>query len=214
MKLVFERETYAEILHDLRDVLAAGSVVIEVGAAVATTHDAPNGAPVTSGDNRAPASPDRGVQNDVASSPEGSSPDALPEGAASTAKRNPKTPKPSPKPSAKTKPAKKPAVEPEPEQEDAAQTEDGEADVLDARAEEADAEEERANGTTKALTPADIIKIKAKTIEALQAAYSGGKQKQVFAILSKYGNGAKSFRELSMDAFLPISEAIERGELA
>jgi hypothetical protein len=34
------------------------------------------------------------------------------------------------------------------------------------------------------------------------------------SLLSKYGNGVKSFRELSMDAFLPLRKAIDEGALA
>lgn len=64
------------------------------------------------------------------------------------------------------------------------------------------------------LTPAEVVAVRQKTIEDLQAAYSGGKQKEVFALLAEHGNGAKSFRELTAEAFLPIRKAIDEGALA
>lgn len=61
--------------------------------------------------------------------------------------------------------------------------------------------------------PVEVVKIRAKTIEALQTAYANGHQKEVFELLSRFGNGAKSFRELPPEAFMPIHEAIENGAL-
>jgi len=66
---------------------------------------------------------------------------------------------------------------------------------------------------SKAPDPADMVKIRQSTIEALQTAYANGHQKEVFELLSRFGNGAKSFRELPPDAFVPISEAIANGAL-
>jgi hypothetical protein len=63
------------------------------------------------------------------------------------------------------------------------------------------------------LAPDEVAKIKAKTILELQEAYANGFQKEVFELLSRFGNGAKSFRELSNDAFVPIREAIDNGAL-
>lgn len=63
-------------------------------------------------------------------------------------------------------------------------------------------------------TPSEMVAIRQKTIEDLQAAYSGGKQKEVFKLLAEHGNGAKSFRELTVEAFLPIRKAIDEGALA
>lgn len=63
-------------------------------------------------------------------------------------------------------------------------------------------------------SPAEMATLRVRTIEALQAAYADGRQKQVFDLLAKYGNGAKSFRELQNDAFLPIRKAIDGGALA
>lgn len=62
-------------------------------------------------------------------------------------------------------------------------------------------------------SPAEMATLRVRTIEDLQAAYSSGQQKQVFELLAKYGNGAKSFRELQNDAFLPIRKAIDNGAL-
>jgi len=61
--------------------------------------------------------------------------------------------------------------------------------------------------------PADMVKIRQKTIADLQDAYANGHQQEVFELLSRFGNGAKSFRELPPDAFVPISEAIAKGAL-
>jgi hypothetical protein len=63
------------------------------------------------------------------------------------------------------------------------------------------------------LDPAEVVKLRTKTIEDLQQAYADGHQKEVFELLSRFGNGAKSFRELPADAFLPIREAIDNGAL-
>ena len=64
------------------------------------------------------------------------------------------------------------------------------------------------------LDPAKLTAIRVKTTEDLQAAYSAGKHTQVLALLSKYGNGAKSFRELQIKDFIPIRKAIDEGALA
>jgi hypothetical protein len=61
--------------------------------------------------------------------------------------------------------------------------------------------------------PAEMVKIRQKTIADLQDAYANGHQAEVFELLSRFGNGAKSFRELPPDAFVPISEAIAKGAL-
>ena len=63
------------------------------------------------------------------------------------------------------------------------------------------------------IDPVEVVKIRQKTIEDLQSAYANGHQKEVFELLSRFGNGAKSFRELPPDAFVPISEAISKGAL-
>ena len=65
----------------------------------------------------------------------------------------------------------------------------------------------------KEVDPAEMVKIRQKTIEDLQTAYANGQQKEVFELLSRFGNGAKSFRELPPDAFVPIREAIDNGAL-
>lgn len=65
-----------------------------------------------------------------------------------------------------------------------------------------------------ALDPKALVAVRQQTIDDLQAAYASGKQQQVFDLLSKYGNGAKSFRELDISAFPPIRDAIDAGALA
>jgi outer membrane biosynthesis protein TonB len=87
------------------------------------------------------------------------------------------------KQAAKSKP--KPAPEPEPEQED----------------------------VFKEVDPAEAVKTRQKTLEDLQTAYANGHHKEVLELLSRFGNGAKSFRELPVDAFVPIREAIDNGAL-
>lgn len=61
--------------------------------------------------------------------------------------------------------------------------------------------------------PIEIARIRQKTIQDLQEAYANGKQQEVFELLGRFGNGAKSFRELTPEAFLPIREAIDNGGL-
>ena len=67
--------------------------------------------------------------------------------------------------------------------------------------------------TADQLDPAKVVAIRQKTIEDLQSAYANGHQQEVFELLSKFGNGAKSFRELPPEAFMPIREAIDNGAL-
>jgi hypothetical protein len=67
--------------------------------------------------------------------------------------------------------------------------------------------------TAEGMDPAEVVQLRQKTIEELQAAYANGFQKEVFELLSRFGNGAKSFRELPPDAFVPIREAIDNGAL-
>jgi hypothetical protein len=63
------------------------------------------------------------------------------------------------------------------------------------------------------IDPKDLIALQTKTLEDLQTAYANGYQKEVFELLSRFGNGAKSFRELPSDAFPAIREAIDHGAL-
>jgi hypothetical protein len=63
------------------------------------------------------------------------------------------------------------------------------------------------------IDPAEVVRIRQKTIEDLQSAYANGRQQEVFELLSRFGNGAKSFRELPPDAFMPIRKAIDNGAL-
>jgi len=79
----------------------------------------------------------------------------------------------------------------------------------------AEPEPKKAKAATLAeqMDPAEMVKIRQKTIADLQDAYANGHQAEVFELLSRFGNGAKSFRELPPDAFVPISEAIAKGAL-
>jgi hypothetical protein len=67
--------------------------------------------------------------------------------------------------------------------------------------------------TAEGMDPAEVVRLRTKTIEDLQTAYANGHQQEVFELLSRFGNGAKSFRELPADAFVPIREAIDNGAL-
>jgi hypothetical protein len=61
--------------------------------------------------------------------------------------------------------------------------------------------------------PTEIVRLRERTIKDLQAAYANGHQQEVFELLSRFGNGAKSFRELPPEAFGPIRQAIDNGAL-
>jgi hypothetical protein len=63
------------------------------------------------------------------------------------------------------------------------------------------------------MDPAEVVKLRQKTLEDLQSAYANGHHQEVLELLSRFGNGAKSFRELPADAFVPIREAIDNGAL-
>jgi hypothetical protein len=67
--------------------------------------------------------------------------------------------------------------------------------------------------SAEGMDPAEVAKIRIKTIEELQTAYANGYQKEVFELLARFGNGAKSFREVPVEAFVPIREAIDNGAL-
>jgi hypothetical protein len=62
-------------------------------------------------------------------------------------------------------------------------------------------------------SPVDMVAIRTKTVAELQSAYASGKHAEVLELLSRFGNGAKSFRELPAEAFGPIREAIDLGAL-
>jgi hypothetical protein len=76
-----------------------------------------------------------------------------------------------------------------------------------------EAAEKNAKKAEEPVDPAQMVKIRQKTVEDLQTAYANGRQKEVFELLSRFGNGAKSFRELPPEAFVPIREAIDNGAL-
>ena len=61
--------------------------------------------------------------------------------------------------------------------------------------------------------PAEMVRIRTKTIEDLQSAYANGQQKEVFELLARFGNGAKSFRDRPPESFVPLRAAIDTGAL-
>lgn len=69
-------------------------------------------------------------------------------------------------------------------------------------------EEEPAVDTTAAAA------IKQAAMDALQDAFAAGKVNQCRALLIKFGDGAKSFREIELSVFPAIAKAIEAGALA
>jgi outer membrane biosynthesis protein TonB len=114
-------------------------------------------------------------------------------------------------------PAKKPVaaapkkpVPPPPPPEEEEEEEDEEAE------EEAEADEAKDEAPVESAPPVsddDLVQIRVKTTADLQAAYANGFQKEVFELLSRFGNGAKSFREVPVEAFPAIREAIDNGAL-
>jgi len=124
-------------------------------------------------------------------------------------------PKPEPKPDAKERMAKARAAKiaknkaPEPPPSDPRSSDEAWEADKQARLEGPDPFDE-----PEPIDPVNLAALRVKTTEDLQAAYSGGKHKQVMALLSKFGNGAKSFRELQIEDFVPIRKAIDDGALA
>lgn len=70
-----------------------------------------------------------------------------------------------------------------------------------------------ATATAEGMDPAEVVRVRQKTITDLQEAYANGRQEEVFELLSRFGNGAKSFRELPPESFVPIRQAIDLGAL-
>lgn len=67
--------------------------------------------------------------------------------------------------------------------------------------------------SAEGMDPAEVVKMREKTLEELREAYGNGFDKEVLELLSRFGNGAKSFRELPPESFVPIREAIDNGAL-
>lgn len=67
--------------------------------------------------------------------------------------------------------------------------------------------------TAEGMDPAEVVRLRQTTIEDLQAAYANGREREVYELLARFGEGAKSFRELKPEAFVPIREAIDNGAL-
>jgi hypothetical protein len=61
--------------------------------------------------------------------------------------------------------------------------------------------------------PKEMLELKQKVIDALQAAFRAGKVQKVRDVLANYGGGAKSFREIDAVAFPVIDKAIQSGAL-
>ena len=65
---------------------------------------------------------------------------------------------------------------------------------------EARAEEATASGNRRELgsaTPDEVVNVRQKTITDLQEAYANGFQKEVFELLSRFGNGARASGRLA-----------------
>lgn len=60
----------------------------------------------------------------------------------------------------------------------------------------------------------DELDLKDATLATLKEAFASGKRAAVMDLLAKFGNGAKTFRELPDDAFPLIRKEIEAGALA
>jgi hypothetical protein len=67
--------------------------------------------------------------------------------------------------------------------------------------------------TAEGMDPAEVVRVRHQTIEELQKAYANGFHREVRELLARFGNGAKSFRELPPESFVPIREAIDNGAL-
>ena len=63
------------------------------------------------------------------------------------------------------------------------------------------------------IDPVEMVKLREKTFEELRTAYANGHQNEVMELLSRFGNGAKTFRELPPESFVPIRKAIDLGAL-
>lgn len=206
MKIVFEG-TYAEICREMREMLLTPRQAVTPVVA-----KAPEEPKIIPEDVSEKGHPERDTVEQVASEPQGSSPEAPKKRAHRRTKpvENASPPVDSPVDKKRAKAEVEVEVEAEAEEPEAGDAADAIKAATDAVKKNA-----AAKGNAAAMPgPAEVAAIKARTVEDLQTAFANGKQKQVFDILAKYGDGAKSFRELSMDAFLPIREAIDAGELA
>jgi hypothetical protein len=61
---------------------------------------------------------------------------------------------------------------------------------------------------------AQLMAVKNRAMSALQDAFAAGKVAQCRDLLNKYGEGAKSFRELDLPQFVDLDKAIQGGALA
>lgn len=185
-KVTFEGKTYDDVLDAIEDFLLNHSKGTRIAATVPAVASVP--ALV-----KKPEKPEK---------PASPKPDAAERMAkARAAKGKKKAAEPAPQYDKQVKPA----PEPEPEPEAAKQV-----SLEDVVFPEQLPEPEPEPG----LSPVELTAIRVKTTADLQEAYSSGRHKQVLALLSRYGNGAKSFRELRIEDFVPIRKAIDEGALA
>jgi hypothetical protein len=71
-----------------------------------------------------------------------------------------------------------------------------------------------ANANENALDKFALEKLKAEVVASLAGRFAAGQVKSIRAVLTKYGNGAKSYPEIDASLFPAISAALERGEAA
>jgi len=200
MKITFESETFQQVIKDIEDMLAGLKINSKSVSESANKTGIPSAAPATfegPGPDTAAASPVPKVNGQAAV--------------------NRSVDKPLNKSADKSKPVKPPptakqlaAVE---KMRAAKEAKKAAAAPKQTTVEDLLAKAEAEEAAQPELDPAEVVKLRQKTIEDLQQAYADGHQKEVFELLSRFGNGAKSFRELPADAFVPIRRAIDNGAL-
>ena len=200
MKITFESETFQQVIKDIEDMLAGLKINSKSVSESANKTGIPSAAPATF---EGPG-PDTAAVNPV---PKANGQAAV----------NKSVGKPLNKPVDKSKPVKPPptakqlaAVE---KMRAAKEAKKAAAAPKQTTVEDLLAKAEAEEAAQPELDPAEVVKLRQKTIEDLQQAYADGHQKEVFELLSRFGNGAKSFRELPADAFVPIRRAIDNGAL-
>ena len=200
MKITFESETFQQVIKDIEDMLAGLKINSKSVSENANKTGIPSAAPATF---EGPG-PDTAAVNPV---PKVNGQAAV----------NRSVDKPLNKSADKSKPVKPPptakqlaAVE---KMRAAKEAKKAAAAPKQTTVEDLLAKAEAEEAAQPELDPAEVVKLRQKTIEDLQQAYADGHQKEVFELLSRFGNGAKSFRELPADAFVPIRRAIDNGAL-
>jgi hypothetical protein len=88
-------------------------------------------------------------------------------------------------------------------------------EVIPPRDYEGERLEEAAAQATRAASPIkDLLSVKDKTIAVLQKAMADGKIEKLRALLTEFGDGAKSFPEVAPEKFPEIAKALQNGALA